>query len=109
VEGECLRVLGDVGRDTVVTNAAVDEGLGVALVVEGGQARDAGLLEADERALRALVAAPDIWHCQLGCLMEDMTNTNLGQTTKRCWDRYGTGSWPGAWPGRQRDQQGPRR
>lgn len=58
VEGEGLGVLGDVGRDVVLANTLVGEGVRVAFVVDGGHGGDAGLLEADERALSNLVGTP---------------------------------------------------
>jgi hypothetical protein len=43
VEGEGLRVLGDVGCDAVFADAAVGQGIGIALIVKGGHAGDTGL------------------------------------------------------------------
>jgi hypothetical protein len=60
VEGQRLRVHGDVGPDVVLAHAAVGQGVGVALVLGGRQGGDAGLLRADEGALRALVDAPSV-------------------------------------------------
>jgi len=62
VEGQGLAVLGDVGGDVVLAHAAVLERVGVALVLVGGHGGHAGLLQADERALRLLVEAPCVWH-----------------------------------------------
>jgi hypothetical protein len=60
VEGEGLRVLGDVGRDVVFADAAVAKRVGVAVVLQSRHAGDAGLLQADERALGSLVGAPSV-------------------------------------------------
>lgn len=56
-----LRVLGDVGRDTVVTDTGVGQSVGIAVVLLGGHGVDTGLLEADERALCPVLVAPVIW------------------------------------------------
>jgi hypothetical protein len=56
-----LRVLGDVGSDTVVTDAGVGQSIRVAVVLLGGHGVYAGLLEADERALCPVLVAPVIW------------------------------------------------
>lgn len=53
-----LRVLGDIGANIVRAHTAVDKSFGIAIVGNGAQFGDAGLLEADERALRLLVPAP---------------------------------------------------
>jgi hypothetical protein len=58
VEGEGLRVLSDVGRNVVLADAAVGKRVGVTVVLDSCHAGDAGLLQADERALGPLVAAP---------------------------------------------------
>ena len=58
VEGECLRVLGDVGRDAVLADARVGQGLGVAVVVASGQGVDTRLLGADEWALCLVLVTP---------------------------------------------------
>lgn len=55
-----LRVLGDVGRDTVVTDTGVGQSVGIAVVLLGGHGVDTGLLEADERALCPVLVAPVI-------------------------------------------------
>jgi len=55
-----LRVLGNVGRETVVAHALVGQVVRVARVGLGGHGADAGLLEADERALRGVLLAPVI-------------------------------------------------
>jgi hypothetical protein len=60
VERQRLRVLRHVGHDAVFAHAGVCQCVGVAFVGLGGQARDARLLRADERALGALVEAPAI-------------------------------------------------
>jgi len=57
---QCLGVLGDVGRDTVLTDARVGQSVGVAVVLLGGHGVDAGLLEADERALGPVLVTPVI-------------------------------------------------
>lgn len=57
-EGEGLRVLGDVGDNTVLADAGVCEIIRIALVLLGGHRSDAGLLEADEGALRLVLLAP---------------------------------------------------
>lgn len=67
VEGQGLRVHGDVGRDAVIADAVVRQVIRVAVVGLGGHGGDAGLLQADERALRLLVLAPGGWACQ--CLL----------------------------------------
>ena len=58
---QCLGVLGDVGRDTVLADAGVGKSVGVAVVLLGGHGVDAGLLEADERALGPVLVTPVIW------------------------------------------------
>lgn len=55
VEGQGLRVHGDVGGDAVVTDTAVGKVVGVAVVGFSGHGGDAGLLQADERTLGPLV------------------------------------------------------
>jgi len=57
---QCLGVLGDVGRDTVLTDARVGQSVGVAVVLLGGHGVDARLLEADERALGPVLVTPVI-------------------------------------------------
>jgi len=57
---QCLGVLCDVGRDTVLTDAGVGKSVGVAVVLLGGHGVDAGLLEADERALSPVLVTPVI-------------------------------------------------
>jgi len=47
VEGQCLGVLRDVGRDVVFADTAVCEGRGVAVVFEGREGGYARLLGAD--------------------------------------------------------------
>jgi hypothetical protein len=59
-EGQCLRVLRDVGRDTVIADAAVGQGIRIAFVVLSGHGGDAGLLEADEGALGLVLGTPVI-------------------------------------------------
>lgn len=54
----CLRVFGNIGANIVRAHTAEDESLGIAVVGNGVHFSDAGLLEADERALRLLVPAP---------------------------------------------------
>ena len=54
---EGLGVLGDVGGDSVVADAGVGEGGGVAVVGEGRSAVGGGL-EADQGALGGLLLAP---------------------------------------------------
>lgn len=55
-----LRVFGNIGANIVRAHTAVDESLGIAVVGNSVQLGDAGLLEADERALRLLVPAPGL-------------------------------------------------
>lgn len=59
-ERKSLRVLGDVGGDTVLANAAVGQLVGIARVVISSRRGNARLLEADERALSLVLLAPVI-------------------------------------------------
>jgi voltage-gated potassium channel Kch len=81
VEGEGLRVLGDVGGDVVLADAAVRECVGVAVVLDSRHASDAGLLQADERALGPLVAAPGV--CGVSgwgkCRWAEWPHTSVGR------------------------------
>jgi hypothetical protein len=61
VEGEGLRVLGDVRGNVVLTDAGVGEQVRITVVLDGGHRSHAGLLEADERALGFLVITPGFW------------------------------------------------
>lgn len=58
--GQGLGVLGDVGRGTVVADAAVGQVVRVAVIFLGGHGVDTGLLEADERAGGNVLGAPVI-------------------------------------------------
>lgn len=64
-EGLC--VLGDVGRDAIVADAVVGEGIGVTVVGDGVLVVHAGLLEADERAHALLLVTPVVWEMVLEC------------------------------------------
>lgn len=55
-----LRVFGYIGGNVVGAHTAESESLGIAIVGNGVQLGDAGLLKADEGALRLLVPAPCI-------------------------------------------------
>lgn len=55
-----MAVLSDVWRNIVFTHARVGEGVGIALVVDGGHGGDARLLEADEWALSLVLITPEL-------------------------------------------------
>jgi hypothetical protein len=79
-EGEGLRVLGDVGDDSVLADAVVCELLRIARVLLGGHGGHAGLLETDERALGLVLLAPEVWCMLRDCSLEGKGN---GRTSGR--------------------------
>lgn len=61
VERQRLAVLRDVGRHSIIADTAICEEVWIARIIFGIHGGYAGLLEADEGALGALVGAPCIW------------------------------------------------
>ncbi len=57
-KGKGLRVLGDIGRDSVGANAGIREVIRAAGVARSGLGGNAGLLQADEGALCLVLLAP---------------------------------------------------
>jgi hypothetical protein len=75
-EGEGLRVLGDVGDNAVLADAGVCELIRIALVLLGGHGGHAGLLKADEGALRLVLLAPVRCRRLEMCLVKSRANVH---------------------------------